>query len=394
MRLERVLPGILALLASPGLTAADGRPAWATEGPRTDEDAIALEVPMRVFANQLHVEVEVNGTPRRFLFDTGSPSMMTSTLAAELGLEAIDRRQGRDSNGAVVDTDIVQADLTVGGTTFRKVPVFVADFPKVPQCLFDGVLGSELLPLCAWQIDVPGAALRCNTDASALAHVASAQRLQLHDFGYPHAPFLDVRLADDATSKVLFDTGSPEYMAISPPDLEGARRNNGVGATRAGAGSIGGSIGGRAPEKDQLLVWLNALEIGNVSLGRVAAVRRESPPSLIGASILEHFVVTLDARNSTAWFDQYRDGPFEKPSFGFGLGFEDSVFVSMVWEDSPADMAGLRVGQVVTSLGGRRVDSSCEGIRGAMQAMSADDRIDVEWEGGATTLVRQAMAVD
>src|SRR5690606_40516750 len=128
------------------LPAAGGRRAGATDGPRPHGDAIELDVPLRVFPNELHVEVGVNGTRRRFLFDTGSPSMMTSTLAAELGLEAIDRRQGRDSNGAVVDTDIVQADLTVGGTTFRKVPVFVADFPKVPQCLFDGVLGSELLP--------------------------------------------------------------------------------------------------------------------------------------------------------------------------------------------------------------------------------------------------------
>jgi hypothetical protein len=70
-----------------------------------------------MFANQVHVDVEVNGTPRRFLFDTGSPSMMSAAIAADLGLEAVDRRQSRDSHGAIVETEIVQADLTVGGTT-------------------------------------------------------------------------------------------------------------------------------------------------------------------------------------------------------------------------------------------------------------------------------------
>ena len=62
-------------------------------------------------------------------------------------------RSGR-SHGATVETDIVQSDLTLVGTTFRDVPVFVADFPKATQCLFDGALGSEVLPLCAWQIDL------------------------------------------------------------------------------------------------------------------------------------------------------------------------------------------------------------------------------------------------
>lgn len=360
-----------------------------SEGPYVDERSFSFELPMEFLAGKIFVQVELGGAPRRFLFDTGSPSMMSKDLAAQLELKVVDTRQGKDSHGAIVQTSIVQSDFTIGGTTFHKVPIFAADFPRTAQCLFDGVLGSELLPLCAWQIDVPDSVLRCTTEPTRLDHLDEATAQPLHDFGYPHAPMLDIRFATKATSKALFDTGSPEYVAIAPPDLEGASRNRGIGRTVLGAGSLGGSIGGAAPDKEQRQVELKSFGIGDMPLGEVGAVLRESAPSLVGASIFEHFVVTLDAKHSKAYFDRFRDGPFVRSSFGFGLSFEQAVAISLVWNGSPAAKAGLRVGQRVTAINGKPVEASCDGIRSAMRAMSGGSTLALEWEGGAATLVRE-----
>ena len=388
----RFCSAAVALLVS--LPAPGAVPAWVSEGPRVDRPSFSVDVPVDVLASMVLIDVEVGGKPRRFVFDTGSPSMMDAALADELGLEAIDRRQGHDAHGAVVDTRIVQADFDVGGVTFRKVPVFVAALPHTARCLFDGVLGSELLPLCAWQIDVQDRRLRCNPDVSQLAHVAGAAKLPLHDFGYPHAPILDVAFARNATSKALFDTGSPEYFAISPQDFEGARRNEGVERTIHGHGSIGGSAGGVAPDKDQLSVVLSSLSVGELALGAVRAPLREVSPSLVGASLLQHFVVTLDQRHAAAYFDRYRDGPFDRGSFGFGLAFEDGVRVSLVWDGSPAHQAGLRVGERLRSINGTETSSSCEGIRRAMRAVSESDRIVLERDDGAVALERHGASGD
>lgn len=380
------LCGMVAFIASFPLLAGEP-PKWIMEGPYLDEKPASVELPLQAFGNMLIVEIKVGGEPRRFLFDTGSPSMMNAKLAEELGLEVVDKRQGKDSHGAIIETEVVQADLALGGTTIRKVPVFVADFPKPAQCLFDGVLGSEVLPLGSWQIDLPESVIRFSTNPAELDHLEPAKKQSLYDFGYPHAPILDVRFAEDATSKALFDTGSPEYFTISPPDLEGARNSGGVDGAIPGNGSIGGSLGGLAPRKDQLMAQLNSLSIGNVQLGRVAAVLRESPPSLVGASVLKHFVVTLDAANSAAYFDQYRDGPFARPSYGFGLSFEEDVRVSLVWNNSPAGTAGLRVGQKIKAINGQTVSNSCTGIRQAMHAMSEGNSIEIELEDRKEALV-------
>jgi hypothetical protein len=186
----------------------------------------------------------------------------------------------------------------------------------------------------------------------------------------------------------MFDTGSPEYLAISPPDFEGAKRAGGNGQTSSGYGSLGGSLGGQAPNGNQRQAHLETMSIGAMELGRVGATLRESPPSLLGASILEHFVVTLDARSESAYFDKYREGPFARSSFGFSLAFDAEIAIALVWDDSPAAKAGLRAGQRLISINGVATTSSCEGIQRALRAMSGQT-IQVTWDAGTATLPRR-----
>lgn len=391
MTLNKYLWCLLAIATCPAVTSAqDAPPQWVTEGPYVDARTFSLELPIELLASKIVVQIEVGDKPRHFVFDTGSPSIISASLAADLGLAVVDKQKGRDAHGAVVESDIVQADLVLGRVTFQKVPMFVADFSSsdAARCLIgDGVLGSEILPLCAWQIDLPNSMLRCNSRAKELDHVKGATKQRLYDFGYPHMPILDVRFADEAKSKAMFDTGSPEYFAISPADFEGAKQAGGIGGTLSGFGSPGASLGGQAASAKQLQGELKTLSVGRVDLGPVFAVLRELSPSVIGAAILQHFVVTLDAASESAYFDQYREGPFAQESFGFSLAFDAGISIALVWDDSPASEAGLRAGQAVTAINGAPTTFSCDGIKSVLRAMSAET-IELEWEGGSVTLDR------
>lgn len=378
---------LIALCAAP-LKAQNQPPQWVTDGPYVGDESFAIELPLELLATKLFVEVEIGGKPRRFVFDTGSPSMISAALAKELGLPVVGKSQGRDAHGTVVKSDIVQADITLGGVVFNKVPVYSADFSKskAAECLIgDGVLGSEVLPLCAWQIDLPNSVLRCATDLNQLDHIQGAEKVRLHDFGYPHAPIFDVRFAKKASSKAMFDTGSPEYVAIAGPDFEGAKRARGIGEVVEGFGSPGASLGGQAANGKQLQAELKSFSIDGLKLGRVAAVLRQSPPSLIGASFLKHYVVTLDPRSNAAYFDRYLKSPFVRASFGFRLAFDEPISVALVWADSPAEQAGLSAGMAITSINGTSTSGSCEGIEFALDAL-ANDRIELEWEEGSAIL--------
>ncbi len=385
---QHVQSGLL-LLAALSTTAA-APPDWVTAGPRIDRADASFEVPVDVSATKLYVTVELGGEPRRFVFDTGSPSMIDRRLADELGLETVGTNKGRDAHGAVIESSIVQASLSLGGVRFDKVPMFTADFsgsPVTRAFIGDGVLGSELLPLGAWQIDLPQSVLRFSTDASRLPHIKKATRIKLQDFGYPHYPYLDVRFDRDARSTAMFDTGAPSYFTISPPDLDGSQEAGAIGRTLSGYGSPGGSLGGQAPPGEQLLVELKALSVGKLKLGRVVAGRRSAPPSLLGARLLERFIVTFDSGSELAYFTPYGEKAFPSSSFGFTLAFDPGISVGVVWSGSKAHTAGLRAGMPLTSINGQATEWTPEGLKRALDAMAGDE-ITVAWEGGSTTLRR------
>jgi predicted aspartyl protease len=403
MRNKRVFVPSLFILGSLILggcaSSPTGPQAWVTDGPHLVDDPadspIFFEVPIDILATKLYVGVEIGGKTRRFVLDTGSPSMLDKKIAEEMGLEAVGSTTGTDGHGKVIKSDVVQAAFSLGGVGFRKVPMMTADFSgsEVTRTFIgDGVIGSELLPLGAWQIDLRNTTLRFNTDLNALPFVENAVQAKLYDFGYPHAPILDVRFAEQAQSKALFDTGSPTYFAISLEDLAGTERAGGIGKTLSGFGSAGTSLGGQAPNADQLQAELKTLSIGDLELGRVAAMRRELSPSLVGARLLDHFVITLDSRSGQALFTRVADGPlspFAKPSVGFTLAFQEKLSVALVWDGSPAQTAGLKPGMVLTSINGVETELNDAGIRRALTAMAGPE-IALTWEGGSAHLMEKS----
>jgi hypothetical protein len=371
-------------------------PQWVSEGPSIEGRSASFEVPLMILGTKLYVDVEIGGKLRRFVVDTGSPSMIDKALVNELGLDTVGTGHGRDAHGVIVESHIVQASIKIGGVSFHKVPMFSAPFSASAATkifIGDGVLGSELLPLGVWQVDLRNSVLRFNTEASGLPFIKESQPAKLYSFGYPHAPILDVQFATRARSKAMLDTGSPTYFAISPDDYAGTAKAGGIGKKASGYGSLGGSLGGQAPDGDQLQVELKNLSLGKVPFGRVEAIRRESSPSLIGAKILEHFIVTLDSKSRTAYFFQFNNRMLAQTSFGFSLAFIEGISVALVWDGSEAKAAGLRPGMVLTSINGNRTELSPEGVQQSILALQ-EQEIHLEWNGGSATLKKKFCVVE
>ncbi|MAI32827.1 MAG: hypothetical protein CMM07_14295 [Rhodopirellula sp.] len=384
--------GLTVLLAGTVL-ATEAAPKWMTEGPKLVGPTKTIDVPLTVRGTKLYVTVDLGGKPRRFVVDTGSPSMISSTLVKELGLETIGRSQGVDAHGVVIESEIVESRFKLGGVEFSKVPMFAADFQASEALKYfigDGVLGSELLKLGAWQLDLKNFRFRFSQDVTTLPNIKDSTEARLYDFGYPHVPIMDVRFAPHARSKAMFDTGCPSFFTISPADLNGAQKAGGIGGRIIGNGSAGGSLGGQAPGRKQVQAELKTVAIGELDLGRVAATGRASSPSLIGARILEHFIVTFDVKSKTAFFFKFSDKPLIQPSFGFSLAFDNLISVAVCWDNSPAAGAGLRPGTHITKINGETIRLTSEGIRKAITAMEGQE-ISLEWEGGSVKLVQKAL---
>ena len=117
-------------------------------------------------------------------------------------------------------------------------------------------------------------------------------------------------------------------------------------------------------------------------------MRRSIAPSLIGATLLDRYVVTLDIRTGAAYLDRYSRKPMNPSSFGFALAFEDGAHVSLLWDDSPATVVGLDLGQKILSVNGVPTNSSCASIQQTLNDL-AQERIELEWPGGSAVIERQ-----
>jgi len=186
----------------------------------------------------------------------------------------------------------------------------------------------------------------------------------------------------------MFDTGESALFTISPQDWEGVRQTSRGHQQVEGMGSLGGSLGGKAKSRPQLRVELKKLKIGDIPFGRVDSVVRAVAPSLLGASVLDHFIVTLDYHLNTAYFDRFAERAKVGSSFGFGMDFEQDPTISLVWEGSPAAKADLKVGESVVAINDETIQSNCPSLKRTMKILAEENSVQLDLQNRKLTLTR------
>ncbi|MEM7701163.1 MAG: aspartyl protease family protein [Pseudomonadota bacterium] len=338
-----------------------------------EREAPVTTVPLKPHMSKLAIDATLNGVTREFIFDTGSPTMISRALAAELNLEVIGSNTGRDANGRAVTTEIAVVDrLEIGGVALLSVPVLIADFsvsdPK--GCFVEaGFIGSEIFPGSVWRIDTERGELSIAATLEDLAAEQGAAIVApLNDWGYPHAPVFPYSIGEFRDNG-LFDTGHSAKVVLFDKVLsnEEVQKAFVPGSLSKGRGSLGVSAGGVGEETDLLRFEIEGMRLGNTDLGRRSGTIRKAPPSLIGLGILETHSVTLDYPGNRFVLSPRKELAPKREPVGFGLmAGETGVRVMQLYDQSKAKRAGLRLGDLMTAIDDRVVstgDVSCEVTR-------------------------------
>jgi hypothetical protein len=352
------LMGVFCLSISGAAAQDSGMGAVLSKPPGIERDSQVIEVPMDVRMGKLFIEATVEGETRAFIFDTGSPTILTTDLANALNLQIIGQNTGRDANGRAVTMDVAVVEtLAIGGLTFHNLPVLIFDPHRLElgPCIFDGgVIGSEILPGSVWTMDTEQGRLTISAPDAATYSKEASLTARLHDFGYPHAPIVDYSI-EDVRDKAIFDTGSPDEVVLfeGVTDSKKVRRSIAAGTVVKGRGSEGVSAGGPGDIRDLHRFTLPEFHLGKDSIGPVRAMTRKTAPTLIGAAILDRYAVTLDyPAGQFILTDRARRSP-RPPEPGYDVSIVNgTVTVTALFEDTPAEQAGLRLGDRVTSING------------------------------------------
>lgn len=338
---------------------------------RIERGSDASEIAFDWRLGKIFIEAEVNARPGGFIFDTGSPTLLDRGFADTLELDIIGQNRGRDAHGAEVVTDIAIAEtIRLGDVVFHDVPVLVFDFSALDQgsCFIEnGVIGSEILTGSAWRIDLSRQTLSIAANTDALPALPDGPESTLHDFGYPHTPVIDYAVGD-MQDKAFFDTGFAGELNLfeEAADTPAVRRAIVRGSLQRGLGREGESAGGWPDPEPLTRARLGSVTLGGDALPPLQTDLRPIAPTLFGAGLLNSYIVTLDYPGARFSLSPLDEPLTAKPAQDFSIALVGGhAELVRVYENTPADRAGLEMGDAVLSVDGRRLvteprDARCD----------------------------------
>ncbi|HYU35552.1 MAG TPA: aspartyl protease family protein [Thermoanaerobaculia bacterium] len=333
---------------------------------RTDDFSIAdgatsVTIPFDLTNNHIYVDVRVNGRPLRLMLDTGGFNVLTPPTAEAMGLKPEGSFQAHGTGEESESFGVLRVDeVRIGGATVRNQVFYALPFrelDKVEGVPLPGLLGFEVFKRFVVRIDYAERRLTL-TLPEAFKEPAGATPVA---FTFDEmTPQVEGKL-DGVPGKFTIDTGSRSSLDVNRPFAEQHKLFDKPGKkieALTGWGVGGGSRG--------MVTRAGLLELGTVRVpAPLASISLQKRGSLtdpylagnVGGGILRHFTVTFDYQKQRIWFEPNASSAQEEVWDRSGLWLnraDDGYRIEDVVAESPAAAAGLKVGDLVLSVDGRR----------------------------------------
>lgn len=322
---------------------------------RTKLTSRLIEVPVQVVGNLVIVETNWDGDgPWRFLLDTGSSVTLVdpafaATHAAPGPTDLNSHIRVRDANGVLTTLPATTLPrLEFGDARFDRVKALIYDCRELSAHLgrtIHGVIGFPLFRDTILTLDYPGSRLLVTPAGSPSLSPGSTIPF---DTDSP-LPLIPIEVAD-RTLLALIDTGNDGPLNLNPAGLELGYQV----PPRPGA-QINAMVSDRVQEVGRLD---GALHVGDYVLPQPVIDLTDELSSL-GGEVLRYFVLTFDQARGTVTFYRPSPAPIDSPPRrSAGLSFAKTPAywrVVGVVPGSPAEAAGVEVGDLVVRIGGAMV---------------------------------------
>jgi hypothetical protein len=332
-------------------------------GASIDGDAASVTLPFQLLNNHIYVTVTVNGKgPYTFIVDTGGHTLLAPHLVTEVGLKTVGAAAMSGAGDKTAASGFTQVDeITLGAARLRNQFGFTAEIyqPAIEGIRVDGMVGFELFRRFAITIDYGRHTLT----------ITDPRRFQPGEAGtaipfvfYDHLPMVTGLIAG-YPARFDIDTGSRSEIDITGPSASAhhlrERFPNGVHAV------TGWGVGGPARS---YVIRLPELTLGSVRIQKpVAGLSENSGGSIsdpnydgnVGSGLLKRFVVTFDYAHQTMYLKPTTPaapdvGQFDRSGMWLNAG-PRGYAVTDVTPGGPADLAGVKIGDIVTSVNGAAV---------------------------------------
>jgi hypothetical protein len=318
--------------------------------------AALTRVPISSAAGSIpQLTVRVNGKPLHFGLDTGGQNLVTSDVAAALGLHVVGSGIVNGGGGGITQIRYAFADsVDVGAARMRHQPFIVLPPHTLPFDL-DGLVGYELLARFAARLDLRGQTLELAPQARAFGARAATTPFAYFD----RQPQVEGAL-NDVKGAFSIDTGSNLGAEVQAPAV---RTNDLIQSMHATVAAMAADVGGK------YLIYIvraQSIRLGDAVFAEPLvqlmppASKSQNATTIanVGDGILRRWVLVFDYAHQRLGL---LPGGDPAPNVvhdrsGVILGARgDALIAQTVLLGTPASGAGLKDGSVIRAVNGRAV---------------------------------------
>jgi hypothetical protein len=329
---------------------------------------------MEIASNKPWVQVRVNDAkPLWFVLDTGNPalSFIDMTRAKKMGLKVENERKQRSGAGEGVTTTVGTTSgvtLEIAGRKVANRTISVVDVSHVSQFEgrhLNGTLGGAFFSRYTLEIDYPNRIVQFH-DARTYKYGGPGVRYRIKFLN----GLVTVRAAvvmpggKPIEADFVVDTGARTALIFNSTFVEKHKLLDKL--DKKFLATVGGGVGG---ECKGYVGRISSLRIGPLVMPKPVAVfstdktgvlASPSFAGIIGGGVLKRCRVVFDYANKALFLERTRrkPEPYEYDMSGMFLTAEGPKFkkfkVMSVVEGSPAAVVGLRRGDIITAINGRK----------------------------------------
>lgn len=339
-------------------------------------------IPFDYSGRHLWVRASVNGQPPRdFIYDTGaSMTVIDSAYAAEIGLDTQGSMQGQGAGAtgsvSLATLETLSVEGAGRGVEMPGVQVAVLSINAMLEPFFwrpcAGIVGFNFISQFVNEVDYEKAEITLY-DPVTFTYAGGGEAIPMNLAGT--VPAIEMTIDGAYTGEFRVDVGSSATVDLHRPFVEKHGLAKKIGKTvDVTSGGFGGTFTSRVTRMKSLAIgpyeWKKP--IVSLSQATTGALASADYAGNIGNRILERFKCTFDYERRVLYLEPV--ARFEAPDTFTRTGLQmartdGETRIAQVIQGSPAEKAGLQVGDRVRTIDGRAAD---EWSRGEVEALFED----------------------
>ena len=327
-----------------------------TSGKPTMNQDLECIIPFEYIGGYIFVNLRINDRKNyRFLFDTGAATtVLNPNTARELNLKTNLTTEISDGFTSKNADLVVIEKLNLGEATVENSGAMIFDFGKLESdgIKVDGILGANFLRFFIVKIDYSNQKLTFTRKADNFSkEMSQGYKVALSQgaTGLIYVPLKIPRIQD--ALNVEIDTGSSGNLNVGLNFIDQFKPALNCKPVKSKGVVSGGAFSG----SEGILSRIDEFTIGDLSIKNLLVTfDNRNGMLLLGNAFWSKFTVTINYLQNEIYLLPLENQKMDTNYMIWGLNISKNEKgqsrISMIWENSAADQAGLQVGDIVLQI--------------------------------------------